>query len=104
VHGGANVETDLSGRNVLLSHDFYYFGSRAIELPDFLLPICHQTQGHRSESNAPYFDRFVKWLRGLQLVPGQLYGWPDYVIDWKKRGSCGSCSVRELDGQADTPC
>ena len=55
----------LHGKNVLVSRDFYYFGSRAIPLPDHLLPICHQTQGHESTANAPYFQRFVTWLRGL---------------------------------------
>lgn len=76
----------LSGRNVLLSRDFYYFGSRAIELPDFLRPICHQTQGHRSEANAPYFHRFVEWLRGLDLMAGQLYAGP---ITWLIGRKCG---------------
>jgi hypothetical protein len=69
VHGPANEPTDLSGANVLISRDFYYFGSRAIRLPDYLLPICHQTHGHRSNSNAPYLDQFVAWLQNLNLVP-----------------------------------
>ena len=82
VHGPGNVETDLGGRNALISGHCYYFGSRAIELPDDLLPVCHQTQGHKSDANAPYFVRFVTWLHGLSLTPGQIYGWPDFVIDW----------------------
>src|SRR6266571_2233757 len=89
VHGPGNVATDLSGENVLISKDFYYFGSGAIKLPDHLLPICHQTHGHRSDSNSPYFNQFVKWLRGLKLAVGQLYGWPDFVIDWEVIASCG---------------
>ncbi len=48
VHGLENVNTDLSGKNVLLSKDFYYFGNRARRLPDWLLPICHQTRSVRS--------------------------------------------------------
>lgn len=104
VHGPSNIETDLSGQNVLISRDFYYFGSRAIKLPDFLLPICHRTQGHRSNSNAPYFDQFVAWLRGLGLQAGQIYGWPDFVIDWRTVSSCGGCPVRKLDGESDRPC
>jgi hypothetical protein len=54
VHGRENQKTDLGGMNVLISRDFYYFGSRAIPLPDDLLPICHQTQGHKSKANAVY--------------------------------------------------
>ena len=64
-----------------MSRDYYYFGSRAVVFPQHLLAICHQTQGHRSDSNEDYFDDFVYWLRGLGLAAGQLYGWPDHVVD-----------------------
>lgn len=103
VHGPANRETDLSGENVLISRDFYYFGSRAIKLPVYLFHICHQTQGHKSDSNAPYFDQFVQWLRSQRLTSGQIYGWPDYIVDWGAVSSCGGCTVRELDGANDRP-
>jgi hypothetical protein len=101
VHGPENVDTDLGGKNVLLSRDFYYFGSRALPLPDDLLPTCHQTQGHKSKANAPYFDRFVIWLRGLNLTPGQLYGWPDFIVDWADVAACGGCIIRQLDDEND---
>lgn len=92
VHGPQNVKTDLNGTNVLVSRDFYYFGSQAIQLPKDLLPICHQTQGHKSKANAPYFERFVTWLRGLNLTPGQLYGRPDSIVDWNENSLCGGAS------------
>jgi hypothetical protein len=104
VHGPGNIETDLRGQNVLISRDFYYLGSCAIKLPDFLLPICHQTQGHKSDSNAPYFDQFVAWLRDLALAPGQALGWPNFVVDWSTIARCGGCAVRESDGENDQPC
>jgi len=104
VHPPENVTTDLSGQNVLISRDFYYFGSRAIRLPDHLLPICHQTRGHKSDSNAPYLDQFVSWLGGLNLMPGQMYGWPDFIIDWGTVSSCGSGSIRKLDDENDPAC
>jgi hypothetical protein len=101
VHGPENVQTDLTGHNVLISREFYYFGSHAYSLPDDLLPICHQTQGHKSTANAPYVQRFVRWLHGLNLVPGQLYGWPDFIIDWAAIATCGGCIVRKLDDEND---
>lgn len=97
VHGPGNVETDLGGNSVLISRDFYYFGSRAIRLPDYLLPICHQTQGHRSNSNDQFFDRFVSWIRDLDIESGQLYGWPDHIVDWGSIEACGGCFERELE-------
>jgi len=90
VHGPQNMDTDLSGENVLISWDFYYFGSWVVPLPDSLSPICHQTQGHRSDSNNPHFDAFVSWLRGLGRQPG-MHGWPDFEIDWKKTSSGYGC-------------
>jgi hypothetical protein len=45
VHENGNVATDLSGNNVLISKDFYYFGSRARILPDYLRAICHRKKG-----------------------------------------------------------
>jgi len=104
VHGPANQDTDLSGQNVLISRHFYYFGSHAIRLPDHLLAICHQTQGHRSNSNEPHFGEFVRWLRDLQLTPGQLYGWPDFMVDWRTVLLCGGCKPRALDGEHDSDC
>lgn len=101
VHGLENVVTDLKGENVLLSRDFYCFGSRAIQLPNDLLPICHQTEGHKSNVNAPYFARFVSWLRGLNLTPGQIYGWPDHIVEWDAILSCGGCITRKLDDEKD---
>jgi hypothetical protein len=102
VHGPGNIATDLGGLNVLVSRDFYYLGRNVIRLPDFLLPVCNQTQGHRSSSNAPYFGRFVAWLRGLELPPGQ-NGWPDFIVHWNKVSSCGGCSIRQVDGESDRP-
>jgi hypothetical protein len=87
-----------------LSRHYYYFGSRAIRLPDHLLPICHQTQGHKSTLNDPYFDTFVEWVHGLGLACGQLYGWPDFIIDWTAVSSCGGCAIRQLDDEFGESC
>lgn len=72
VHGPQNQPLNLCRINALVSRDFHYFGSRAIPLPSHLIGICHQTQDHRSDSNAPFVDPFIHWLRGLKLGPGQL--------------------------------
>lgn len=104
VHNAGNIETDLGGENVLISKDFYYFGTCAIKLPESLLKICHQTQGHRSTSNNPYFEEFVTWVRSIKPAKGQLYGWPDFMIDWSKGESCSSCEIRLADDTNDSEC
>jgi hypothetical protein len=104
VHERGNIETDLSGKNVLISRDFYYFGSNAKPLPNHLLPICHQTQGRRSKANAPYFEAFVEWARSIAPAPGQLYGWPDFTPEWDSAGSCPRCAVRDADDERNPDC
>jgi Nucleotide modification associated domain 2 len=100
VHGPQNRDIDLSGENVLLSWDFYYFGSRAIALPRELMAICHQGQGHKSDANDAYIASFVHWLRGLALSGGQVYGWPDTIIEWSQDRAQRGCRPRV----ADTDC
>lgn len=104
VHGKENELTDLGGENVLISKDFYYFGHRAEKLPPHLKPICHQTQGHRSTSNGPYFDEFVSWIRAFASTPGQLYGWPDHIVEWANISACGGCIPRKQEAEFDPAC
>jgi hypothetical protein len=96
VHGPQDQKKDLSGRNVLMSKHFFYFGGRALPLPEHLLGLCHQTQGHRSRMNDPYVSDFIEWIHGGSLRPGQLYGWPDYLLDWEQIQKTG-CRERDDD-------
>ena len=101
VHGPGNVETDLSGKNALLSTDFYYFGRNAVLLPDTLHPIVHQGQGHRRPANEPYFDTFVSWIRNSGFEKGKILGMPDFEFDWETAQSCKTCVTRKRDGETD---
>jgi hypothetical protein len=76
VHLDGNRPTDLSGLNVLLSDHFYYFGDQPQPLPDDLLAIVRQGQGHQSVMNAPYVDAFAVWLESLGFKPNALHGNP----------------------------
>jgi len=98
VHGAGNISSDLGGKNVLLSRDFYYFGREAIPLDPDLKNICPSTQGHRSDANIDKMAAFVVWLRGLNLPTGQLHGWPDMVLKWSAAASSQSgCAARAHD-------
>ncbi|MFL5660153.1 MAG: hypothetical protein ACJ8BW_02250, partial [Ktedonobacteraceae bacterium] len=65
VHSENNQSTDLNGYYVLLSNHFFYFGDSPALLPEALLGIVKQGQGHKSRANAPYFDDFVRWIHSL---------------------------------------
>ena len=104
VHDGSNRKADLNGLNVLISWDYYYFGRAARLLPDSLRPIICRTQGHRSNSNAPYLKPFEAWLRGLNLTPGQMYGSPDFELNWEAGSPHRRCVVRKPEAVRDAAC
>jgi hypothetical protein len=37
----------------------------------------------------------------LKLASGQLYGWPDFVIDWAELAACGGCIILKQDDESD---
>jgi hypothetical protein len=59
---------------------------------------------HKSNANAEYVAPFVHWLRGFGLGGGQIYGWPDFIIDWtSERIACG-CEPRAEERPDDPVC
>ena len=54
--------------------------------------------------DAPHFDRFVAWVDSGKYAPGQLCGWPDFIIEWTVGGSCDSCRMRAEDDCNDPEC
>lgn len=80
VHKEVNRARDLGGQFALLSDNFYYFGNKPIQLPDHLLAIVRQGQGHKSTSNAPYFELFLDWISNFPELRNRVYGEP-YLKD-----------------------
>jgi hypothetical protein len=101
VHGRENIETDLGGENALIAKEFYYFGKDAISLPSALLPIIHQTQGHKSNANDPYVDTFQFWIRGHEIGK---HGDPDIQVEWEELRAGGSCKACAKERRDDPVC
>ncbi len=102
VHGEENRSTDLSGGWVLLSNHFFYFGDRPVALPEALLGIVKQGQGHRSISNTPYVDDFVRWIHSLGYPPAALIGKPQWWSRLNPQAPCGTCAtMRRQEAEAD---
>ena len=78
VHGAENIETDRSGKYALLSHHFYYFGDKAIELEGRLREIAQNQQGHRKQLNDSYVDYFEAWIESRGYAPCSVIGRPLY--------------------------
>lgn len=63
----ANIERDTSANRVLISENFRYFGTSAIEVPagvrrDGALDMCDPGRGHRVNFPDALVARFVAWL------------------------------------------
>jgi Nucleotide modification associated domain 2 len=80
VHHEKDRSRDLSGEYVLLSNHFFYFGDQPVALPEALLGIVKQGKGHRSRSNTPYVDDFVRWIHSLGYSPAALIGDPQWWL------------------------
>lgn len=101
VHLDGNRGTDLSGEYVLLSDHFYYFGDQPQRLPDDLLPIVKQGQGHRSVSNAPYVEPFISWIEGLGFSANTLHGRPQLDLFIDESAAAGCADQRRSEGVED---
>ena len=108
VHAVGNRDTDLGGQNVLMSDHFYYFGDHPIELPEDLLPIVKQGQGHKSVSNSAYLDQFIGWIEGRGVKPNVIKGEPQLDL-FQNEDAIASCAAQDRTGDlederlADTP-
>jgi hypothetical protein len=101
VHLDGNRATDLSGDYVLLSDHFFYFGDVPQPLPDDLLSIVKQGQGHKSVSNAPFAEAFMTWIEGLGLKANTLHGNPQLDLFIDESTAVGCAYQRQSDALED---
>lgn len=73
-HGQDAMHHDLSGKYVLISNRFWYFGEDAIDIPPELSTILKKGPGHKRITDELVVDEFVKWLATL---PEGLHGTPE---------------------------
>ena len=63
-HSENNSDTDLEGKNVILSRDFIYFGDKHISVP-YGLKETIPGRGHQNQKNLPYGEliesKFKEW-------------------------------------------
>lgn len=87
-HSADHAQTDLSGVFVLVADEFYYFGNKAITLPDALRPEVPQGPARYGIACSP--DRAVKLVHYIQnkYEPG-IHGYPFMSSD---DGGCGAGS------------
>lgn len=100
VHNEGNRDRDFRGMYCLLSDHFYYFGENPIELPQELLPIVIQGQGHKSKSNEPYLHEFLDWILKQTNAKNKVLSEPQarfVVMANKETVSQWACFHQEMD-------
>ena len=86
-HSAEHMAIDLPGHFVLVSDEFYYFGTNAIRVPDSLRPkVPIGPARYGIESSPDRAAKFIDYIRskysqGLQALP----------IIWSDDGGCKSC-------------
>lgn len=63
-HVAHDAERDLSGVNVLICEEFWYFGGDAVEIPPQLLGIVKKGPGHKRIEDQNLVQESLQWLRG----------------------------------------
>jgi len=76
VHNEENRHRDLGGQFTLLSDHFYYFGDKPEPLPENLLKIVHQGQGHKSIAIQEYLYDFINWILTQTKAKNKVYSEP----------------------------
>jgi hypothetical protein len=66
-HGPEHVARDLSGRNVLVAKEFWYFGQAAPTLPSSLFGIVKRGPGHKKVVDPESERQLRKWLGRFPL-------------------------------------
>ena len=70
VHSAEDMAKDLGGRNVLVSRHFYYFGEKAVPVPEQLLRTIRPARYDRCKFSDEVVQAFVAWVTGL-AEPGR---------------------------------
>lgn len=79
---------DLSGKSVLISNDFVYFGDESCPIPEKFKTtdnksICQLRMSHRklNKANFPLIEEFIEWAYSQDAEKNQILGNP---ANWSK--------------------
>lgn len=60
------MEHDLKSKNVLICQDFWYFGNKAIAVPDNLIDVIHYGRGHKNIDDPIFISEFLEWINAFE--------------------------------------
>lgn len=84
-HFKSDIVRDVSGENVLVCKHFWYFGKKALRLPNKFHPIVKKGPGHKITCDKDTILQLMDWLKlnsmGIKSLP------------FTEDKHCGSCSI-----------
>lgn len=57
-----NCDRDLPGKYVLIAKNFWYFGEKAIPIPQDFLPLANVVRGYKIFNDEQFIEGFSNWL------------------------------------------
>jgi hypothetical protein len=96
MHGEQAQRRDVSGQNVLVSSEFYYFGGDAIRIPDEFRRVVATTQGHKNTYDLDLITRFWQWIEGTAPNRGRIglpAGFAEAACSGSPRPTCRRSSA-----------
>lgn len=100
LHTEENRRTDLSGEYVLLSNNFYYFGSKPISLDERFKDFVHQAPNCKKKEDQKVIADFIRWLTHLGKTPNTIHAVPFFLekvknMDKFTKGGCPKTHMEE---------
>lgn len=106
VHMPEHASTDVSGRNVLLSQRFWYFGRNSVPIPTHLVHLVHSTVGHSVDKHRRP-DDLLQLEQWLDTWPVGMHGEPidneRLGNEWPSEASLTSAPPRLVQGDEQVP-
>ncbi len=74
---------DLGGKNVLIAKNFYYFGSKPLNLPEYL-DALKVGRGHKCRFSPDVISLFIDFIKRQKIgIKAPPTFWPDNDDSWK---------------------
>lgn len=87
IHLQKGQKRDLSGVNTLLSTEFYYFGEKAVGVPEHLNKLVKKGQGYNMVTDRALIDGFESWIGSYEK--NKIYGDPQFKWRFNKEAIYG---------------
>lgn len=58
----ANLKRDTSGKFILISNQFYYFGDKHFKVPNAFLNLCSTNRDFEKKTDIELSNQFIKWV------------------------------------------